>query len=171
MSSSVMSLRDRGAGPISWIILAMVTCLVMTWCIGWGRYAATWSDPRFVSTGDGEFVTTPNGDLRITAIRRADTLPDHLDQVQQAPPGATFVVVVFEFRPHVPQATCDLSLVAADRVLSGVQATTLPNVSGCAPDQAGPGALVWTVPAQWADQVTGVAVPSGRYGRLLLLRP
>ena len=152
----------------------MVAVLVATWCIGWGRYSATWSQPHIVTSEPGAWVPVPGGRMRVVSMDRRPEIRDGVSGILRQE-GEIFVVARFEFRRDsgAGEADCGLSLVFDDGMVVNDPGTTAirdvpPYCSGESDFEVGE--AVWAVPREQADHVIGVGHGT-RLGELTLLRP
>ena len=168
-----VSLRRRPR-PETWILLVMVMVVVATWCIGWGRYSATWSQPRIVATDPGAGVPISGGRIRLVSIDQRPEIMDGLSGPLRQE-GEVFVVARFEFHKDsgdVPP-DCQLSLVFDDGMVVNKSGTTaIRDVpSHClGENDFEVGEAVFAIPVERADHVIGVG-HAVRFGEMRLLRP
>lgn len=168
-----VSLRRRPR-PETWILLVMVIVVVATWCIGWGRYSATWSQPRIVPTEPGAWVPTSGGRIRVVSIdQRPEIIDGFSGPLRQE--GEVFVVARFEFHkdPGDVAPDCRLSLVFDDgMVVNKPGNTAIRDVpSYCLGEtDVEVGEAVFAIPVERAEHVIGVG-HAVRFGEMQLLRP
>lgn len=174
MSRSV-ALRRARPGTRDWVVLLMTLTLVLTWCVGWGRYTGSWaSTPRLTPAG-GTTIGVTGGRLRLMSLERGDTVVDEVTGPVTRP-GEVFVVArfVFAMDPGATDTDCSLALVFDDAtVLDKTEIVSRPDPFYCLPENGSPqyGEVVWPMPAARADHVVGVAHFGGRRGQGVLIRP
>lgn len=160
--------------PRDWLLLAIVLVLVATWCAGWARYSATWSDTRMRAGEPGAPLAVTDGEVALLRLERASTLATADGPISE--PGSVYAIATLEVFPTGPEVDCLPHVVFDDAsstsaVFTEFVVRDLPtDCIDLAPNVHQKVELIWAVPEDRIDHIVGVGYPQ-RLGQMDVLRP
>lgn len=180
----VVEQRVPGRRPLtsrgrSWLLFLTAGCLVLIYMVIWTVFAAAHTDDRYVQLPPGQpsATTVNNAQYRVHSLIKTERInnPGDPEDPNIADAGTVYVLAEVEVLRVAEDdlffCTADLAVEGNRRISSGggvyIDGGKLP--TACSSDEIKVGhpyrfLAIFTVPAQFADQVYGVAVYYTEYG-------